>query len=535
MGKKSKKKASERAYAHLGVAPAEPSGKKGGVGKHSAPVGRHAAQPQASADSSDEGGAGRRKHRGLLRLCVALGMLAAVYLIGVGVFSLVFYPQTTLGGQDVSLRMVSGVAGSDTASAEDYVLTVKASDGGTFEVKGSDVDLRLDADTFVRDVLSQQNPWAWPWEVFASRTINEPARASFDEDELASLVKKQVDAYNETATPPTDATAAYNADTGLYEITPEVAGTALDADAVLEDVSHAVASLKSSLTLDAAAYASPAVTKDDAKLSKAVEEVNSHLGATQELTVDGTKVAEVGKDLVAQWVTVGDDLSMSVDTDAITAWCQGDLSEQLDTVGTTRNYSTPDGKTYSVTGGEYGWCIDGAALAASIPDAIEAGQSGSIDVPMKQTAAVWADGGADWGTRWVDVNITTQHATFYDNGSVIWESDVVSGKSSDGHDTPQGVYQVNGNMSSVESGSQVKLVSPEKDESTGEPTYISYVDYWMPFVGNLVAFHDASWRSSFGGTVYQYNGSHGCVNLPAAKAKELYHIIKVGDVVVVHA
>ena len=56
----------------------------------------------------------------------------------------------------------------------------------------------------------------------------------------------------------------------------------------------------------------------------------------------------------------------------------------------------------------------------------------------------------------------------------------------------------------------------------------------MPFVGNLVAFHDASWRSSFGGTIYQYNGSHGCVNLPADKAKELYHTIKVGDVVVVH-
>ena len=96
-------------------------------------------------------------------------------------------------------------------------------------------------------------------------------------------------------------------------------------------------------------------------------------------------------------------------------------------------------------------------------------------------------------------------------------------------------------MSSVESGGeQVKLVSPEKDEKTGDPTYISYVDYWMPFVGNLVAFHDASWRSSFGDDIYKSNGSHGCVNLPADKANQplqlkLYHIIKVGDVVVVHS
>lgn len=530
MGKKSKQKASERAYAHLGVASAEPSGSKG-AGKHSAPVGRHAAQATAAAQPV---AAEHRGHGALFPLVVILIVLAVIYLLGVGLFRFVFYPNTELAGRNVSLKLIPGVAQSSSATADDYRLTVKTSDGGSFDLEGADVDLRLDADAFTRDAASRQNSWVWPAELFSSHAIDELAQASFSEDKLAAVVGSLVEAYNADATAPVDATATYNADTGLYEITPEVAGTTLDAKATLKEISHAMGALKTSLTLDAAAYASPAVTADDPQLTTAVEEVNSHLGATQELTVGGTKVAEVGKDQIAQWVTVGDDLSMSVDTDAITAWCQGDLSKELDTVGTTRNYSTPDGKSYSVTGGEYGWCIDGAALATSIADAITAGEAGTIEVPMKQEAAVWADGGADWGTRWVDVNLTTQHAVFYDGDGVIWESDFVSGKTSDGHGTPQGVYAINSNMSSIEKGSQVKLVSPEKDETTGEPTYISYVDYWMPFVGNLVAFHDASWRSSFGGTIYQYNGSHGCVNLPADKAKELYHTIKVGDVVVVH-
>ena len=56
----------------------------------------------------------------------------------------------------------------------------------------------------------------------------------------------------------------------------------------------------------------------------------------------------------------------------------------------------------------------------------------------------------------------------------------------------------------------------------------------MPFVDNLVALHDADWRGSFGGTIYQWNGSHGCVNLPVDKAAELYGMIEVGDVVVTH-
>ncbi|MEE1273363.1 MAG: L,D-transpeptidase, partial [Olegusella sp.] len=60
------------------------------------------------------------------------------------------------------------------------------------------------------------------------------------------------------------------------------------------------------------------------------------------------------------------------------------------------------------------------------------------------------------------------------------------------------------------------------------------VTYWMPFIGNDVGLHDASWRSQFGGSIYQYNGSHGCVNLPTDKAAQLYGLTRVGDKVIVH-
>ena len=56
----------------------------------------------------------------------------------------------------------------------------------------------------------------------------------------------------------------------------------------------------------------------------------------------------------------------------------------------------------------------------------------------------------------------------------------------------------------------------------------------MPFNGGI-GFHDASWRSKFGGTIYQYSGSHGCINLRLADAKALHDCIKVGLCVVVHS
>ena len=54
----------------------------------------------------------------------------------------------------------------------------------------------------------------------------------------------------------------------------------------------------------------------------------------------------------------------------------------------------------------------------------------------------------------------------------------------------------------------------------------------MPF-NRGIGFHDATWRSRFGGEIYLTAGSHGCVNLPFAAAKELYENVYSGLPVVV--
>ena len=73
----------------------------------------------------------------------------------------------------------------------------------------------------------------------------------------------------------------------------------------------------------------------------------------------------------------------------------------------------------------------------------------------------------------------------------------------------------------------------EKNTVLRGADYASPVSFWMPFNGG-VGFHDAPWRSSFGGTIYQYNGSHGCINMPYEKAKTLYNNISTGYYVVVY-
>jgi lipoprotein-anchoring transpeptidase ErfK/SrfK len=66
--------------------------------------------------------------------------------------------------------------------------------------------------------------------------------------------------------------------------------------------------------------------------------------------------------------------------------------------------------------------------------------------------------------------------------------------------------------------------------------YSSYVNYWLAFTYSGCGIHDASWRSAseYGGTTYQGNGSHGCVNTPYDAVKKIYQKAGIGTYVVVY-
>ena len=119
---------------------------------------------------------------------------------------------------------------------------------------------------------------------------------------------------------------------------------------------------------------------------------------------------------------------------------------------------------------------------------------------------------------YVDVDIENQTMTYYENGVAVLSSPCVTGNTSTGNGTPRGTFQI-----------QAKI--PGK-YLTG-PTWHVWVDRWMRFTGS-VGLHDANWRSKFGGDIYKYNGSHGCVNLPSDVANQLYDMVEVGTVVIVH-
>lgn len=114
------------------------------------------------------------------------------------------------------------------------------------------------------------------------------------------------------------------------------------------------------------------------------------------------------------------------------------------------------------------------------------------------------------------VDIENQRISMYKDGQIIVEDYVVTGFKGI-HDTPKGFF-------TVSSMAQNAVLRGEDYEVP--------VRYWMPF-SNGCGLHDASWREYFGGNIYEWDGSHGCVNMHLSTVEIIYENAYVGMALIV--
>lgn len=107
---------------------------------------------------------------------------------------------------------------------------------------------------------------------------------------------------------------------------------------------------------------------------------------------------------------------------------------------------------------------------------------------------------------YIEIDISDQMLYFYQDNNLILSSPVVTGMS----DTP--TYNGYFYIYYKETDAVLKGINDDYEQP---------VNFWMPFDGGI-GLHDALWRDNFGGNIYQFNGSHGCVNLPYEVALYLY-------------
>lgn len=225
---------------------------------------------------------------------------------------------------------------------------------------------------------------------------------------------------------------------------------------------------------------------------------------------------------IASWVNGSKGLTVSVDAAKVTDYVQG-LRNKYDTPTGTQTWQSADGTTKSIKT-NYGWHIDQTKETEALIANIQSLQSVTRE-PVYASRAVQTEM-PQWGKTFVEIDISSQHVYYYQDGNCVWDSKCVTGTATDpDRATPTGVF-------ALKYKQRDRVLRGRINPQTGKPSYESPVAYWMPFNGNI-GLHDANWRSSFGGNIYLKSGSHGCINLPPKNAKTLYELITPGTVIVV--
>lgn len=189
-----------------------------------------------------------------------------------------------------------------------------------------------------------------------------------------------------------------------------------------------------------------------------------------------------------------------------------ELHSRFDTTTDTYTFTTPDGETSkTVPYKTFGLTLKDSDEVEAINESLDSKISVTMRIPSMS-------GYEDIGDDKILISIDDQHIWVYFDGELWNESDVVTGRQNV-HDTPTGVFYI----TECINGKYLRGAD-----------YKTWVNKWMRLTNSGIGLHDATWRSSFGGNIYTYNGSHGCINLPKKFAYDLYEHAYVGLPVIIY-
>lgn len=460
-------------------------------------------------------------------LWITGGVLAGICLIYVAIsvyFMSHFFVNTKINGKNFSGKTASDVEKYLQTNIKDYKLTILENEGRQDVISGSEIGLEYRAGTEAEKLLKDQNGFAWPKAFFMENSRKVSVNVSYNEESLNQRIS-QLSCLQTEQTPAENAKPEF--DGNQYVIKPEVYGNAVDKERLTEQVKVHITEFQPQLDMvETKCYAKPKYVEDSKEVQEACDAMNKYVNAS--ITYPMNEPVVVDKALISQWLQVDGEMKVSLNTEAMKQWFTA-FGDKYDTQGTTRTFTTPAGKSATVTGGTYGWSIDEDTELVNLQNSILNGEVVTREPAYYAGGTAAAHSGQDWGNTYAEVDMSAQHMWYVQNGQVVLETDVVTGEPIPSKITPEGVYSL---MWKQPNSVLVGDINPD----TGEPAYRTKVKYWMQVTSSGVGFHDAIWQTAFGGTLYQIpgTGSHGCINMPLDQAAALFNMIEPGTPVIFH-
>ena len=376
-------------------------------------------------------------------------------------------------------------------------------DGSVIELKPIDLGGSYETKEELDKVYKDQSEWSWLTSYFDE--YNKDIHPTYNKEELISKLKEllPVVAFPETtrenvALSGTRFTIEEETVTNVWDYE-EVAERIIESKENKIDVSNA--HKEPDLSIDDETMSTIKLAADKLINNKVMYDI---LGNKEKIPV------------TYEWLTYTDG-EIGIDEDYVIRFLR-ELSGKYQTLYTSREFKTISGEVVTVPSGSYGWYFDVDTEYPILTEKLLKGEEVEL-IPNIIGSGYKAE---DIGTKYIEVSLDEQHMWYIEEGLVLLETDIVTGKTSS--PTPRGVDH-------VWSKERYKTLTGPNGDGTN---YASEVEYWMAINWLGVGIHDAYWQSSYGGERYLTNGSHGCLNTPLDMVEAFYNMVDIGTPVIVY-
>lgn len=468
-----------------------------------------------------KGFTGKTKKLLLKRLLPAGVALAAcaggAYAVNSAQYQARFLPGTFINGINVTDQTVEEAEAAIRAKEEDYSLKLRFRFNEEEELNASDLKVSYNCGKELQSILDEQNGISWIVHEFSEPTPYKlKTTLSCDDKALTETLEALPELQPENIVKPADANLSLEEDL-TFKLIPEIDGCEPDEEGLKKAVKAAVRDGKKTLDLskEEGVYVEPAVRSDDEGLLERYQSLNTLLDTDISVTLSDGVERSIDREVTKDWITVNKDGLYVADPESISAGAAqyvAELAKLDDCYGYYRAFaSTNYGMQRFDSDNLHGHTLDQGAMASKLADMVIKGESGKLEPVYSQYED---DTDPRFGGTYVEVDIYEQHVYYYEDYKLVYDCNCVSG--TEGYrSTPSGIYSIQ----EKERGRYLNGYT-----SSGELAYSAYVSYWMCFYPHY-GLHDAQWRDSFGGDIYTYDGSHGCVNLPYSAAETLYDLL----------
>ncbi len=453
---------------------------------------------------------------------------AGVYFFGVFYFRHWFCPNTYVNGVNVTNKNFNVLDTLINESVVNHNLVIEDSDGTQIFIDGSEIysynyDEIGNAIQYIKD---SQNPYLWVKCIFEKHEYVYSPKRYLDDKKLMQIVLNSKLGQKDRFDPKRRAEIKYTKERG-YELIDDTQNL-LDWELLNEIVMSASVEDVGYINLkEAGVYKSierseeeKKIISDWGKLEKTLDfNMTYKLATGEEITVDSAVISQMLL-LDENGDFVFEDGEAVIDSEKVLAFVQ-DMSDKYDNLYKDKYFDTTSGGTVTIPYTRYttyGSLMNVKAEAEELEALIKSHKSPGEREPIyikKEDRGTYAN---NYGGTYVEVDITNQHMYYYVNNNLVFDTEVVTGCKANGNMTPDCVCFI------LNKARNVTLIGPG---------YESFVYYWMCITGQI-GIHDATWRRTFGGEIYLWGGSHGCINTPLNKMSELYDMMEIGTPVIVH-